>query len=151
MPTVFIAGAAVNLPSLFKEGHVLNAHNAAFLNQIWLKRLSTRLRRLLVLGQIDATSIKAKAAEIHAEELAPYSIAADADADDPVLVEALDMARALITQRMAQENIMPPKNLDNHALAVVEGMPALVEQARMRVEARYQAAAYLLGQAEGAQ
>ena len=126
MPTVFIAGMAVNLPSRFKAGHVLDHADAALGNQIWLKRLAARLRRLLKLGQIDATSIDERVREIHAEELAPYSIAQDADDDDPVLAEAMEMAKALITQRMAQENIPPPKNLDAHARAVIEGVPAIV-------------------------
>ena len=145
MATVFIAGTAVVLPSRFAEGQCLDPLDAALLNQIWLKRLYTRLRRLLALGQLDAQSVEAKIAEMHTEDMTPYSLAQDADEDDPVLLEAIEIAKEIITQRMAQENMMPPKNLDNHAKALVEGMPAIVEQARMRVEARYQAAVALLG------
>lgn len=146
MPTTFIAGLAVNLPSRFKEGYVLDADDAELLNQIWLKRVVSRVRRLLALGQLDAQSIDAKVSEFHAEDLTPYSVATDAAEDDPVLLEAFDMAKELISQRMAKDNVPPPKNLDIHAAALVEGIPALVEQARMRIEMRHQAAAALLSQ-----
>jgi hypothetical protein len=140
MTTAFIGGRAVVLPNIVEAGMPMTDTHAALLTGIWLKRLSSKLRWLLDRGQIDAQGVQIKALELATEDLAPYNIAEDADEDDPVLVEALAMAEAVINSRMAAEGLPPPRNIDQHARALVAAMPALVEKARLRVEARYQAA-----------
>ncbi len=143
MTTVFIANLAVNLPSRFSAGDELDEISARVLHNIWAKRLSARLRWMKDRGELDAQTIQAKAIELARQELAPYSISEDADEDDPIMAEAMTLARDLITARMAAEGIPPPKGLDQHARALVEQVPALVEKARLRVEARFKAAALL--------
>jgi hypothetical protein len=54
------------------------------------------------------------------------------------------MARDLIVQRMAQQGLPPPKGLDEHAKALVKGLPELQERARLRIEARYKAASAVI-------
>lgn len=141
MATVFVNSLAVVLPSRFSEGDIMDETASKVLNSIWLKRLSAKLRWLKDRGEIDALTFRAKAFELAGLDLAPYSIAEDAEDDDPILVEAIDMAKTLITARMAAEGLPPPKGLDLHAKALVDAMPALVEKARLRVEARFRAAA----------
>lgn len=147
MATVFINGLAVNLPSRFAEGQVLTPHQAQVLHEIWLKRIVAKLRWLYNKGEIDAQGLCAKALELAALDLAPYSPVEDAEDDDPVLEEAMIIARDLIVGRMAKEGLPPPKGLDIHAKALVDNLPAITERARLRVEARYQAAASLIGNA----
>jgi hypothetical protein len=141
MATVFINNLAVVLPRRFAAGDTIGEIPARILHNIWLKRFSAKLRWLKDRGEIDAQSMQAKAEELAAQELTPYNIAEDADDDDPILVEAIEIARTLIISRMAAEGISPPKGIDTHARALVDSMPAIVEKARIRVEARHRAAA----------
>lgn len=146
MPVVFIDGKAVTLKSIRVVGEPLTENDADILNHIWLKRISAKLRYLLDRNVIDSTTIQNKARELASEDMAPYSILEDGDDDDPVLVEAIDMAKAIIMSRLTQENLPMPKTLDVHAKELLRGIPALVEKARLRVEARYKAAHDLLGE-----
>lgn len=141
MATAFIAGLAVSLPSRFKEGDILDELSATILWEVQLRRIKARLANLIKKGDINADGIQAKALEINAQDLAPHATLDDDDSEsDPVLEEALTMAKEIITQRMAEAGLPPPKGLDAHAKALVDGMPALQEKARQRVEARYKAA-----------
>ena len=144
MPTVFINGTAVVLATRFTAGQPMSPTGAALLNAIWQKRVAVRLRRLLTLGQIDKNGIPAKIAAFAAEELTPYSIAQDADDNDPVLEEAREVAKAILLHELAKANTPPPRSLDGHIQALIEGMPGIIEQARLRVEARYKAVSDLL-------
>ena len=146
MTTQFIANIAVTLPPRFAAGDILDETGSRVLQSLWLKRINTKLRWLRERGDIDAQGLQAKATELAQADLAPYSVAEDADDDDPVLIEALDIAKSLITARMAAEGLPPPKGLDTHARELVNSLPQLVERARMRVEARYKAAVSLLGE-----
>lgn len=142
MPTVFIANLAIILPIRFAAGDTLEDNAASVLNDIHLRRIKARLRYLLSRGEIDGNEIQAKALELSDSEMLPYLTSDDDDTEsDPVYVEAIAMARELIVSRMAQEGLPPPKGLDLHAKALVDGMPELQERARLRVEARYKAAA----------
>lgn len=142
MPTVFIANLAVVLPVRFASGDTLEDNAASVLNEIHLRRIKARLRYLLSRGEIDGNEIQAKALELSNSEMLPYLTSDDDDTEsDPVYVEAISMARELIVSRMAQEGLPPPRGLDLHAKALVDGMPELQEKARLRVEARYKAAA----------
>lgn len=143
MPTVFIAGLAVALPSRFAAGHICDEQQAAVLQDIKLRRIKTKLRALLQRNEINPDELQAKALELNELPLEPYSVLDDDDTD-PIIAEALSMARAAIISRMAQEGLPPPKGIDTHAKALVEAMPELQEKARLRVEARYQAAAAAL-------
>lgn len=142
MPTAFIANLAINLPVRFAEGGVLDDISAYFLNDIQHRRVKAKLRWLLQRGEINAVELQTKAIELCGQPLAPHSTLDDEDgeASDPILLEALAIARELITQRMARENMAPPKGLDDHARALVNSMPAIMEHARKRIEARYLAA-----------
>lgn len=147
MPTIFIEGTAVALP--YREGEMegdpMQEYQAIILDTILHRRVKARLRWLLDRGEIFAEGIQAKALELCSQPLKPYATLDDGIEDDPILIEAMVIARELITSRMAQENLPPPKNLDAHAKQLVDNVPQIHEQARLRVEARYRAATERLG------
>jgi hypothetical protein len=60
---------------------------------------------------------------------------------DPVMEEALAIAREMIIGRMAEEGLPPPRGINTHARALVDAMPEIQDRARFRIEARYRAAA----------
>ena len=141
MSTVFIDNKAISLPIRFASGDTMDDIAASVLNEIHLQRIRNRLRYALSRGDITADGLQAKADELHSLDLVPHMTLDDDDAEsDPVMQEALSMARELIVTRMANEGLPPPKGLDQHAIALVNGMPALQERARQRVEARLRAA-----------
>jgi hypothetical protein len=143
MPTVFINSLAVMLPSRFAAGDIIDEVAAAVLNDVQLKRIKARLRWALSRGDVNPDGLQARALELSKAELVPYATMDDDDEGetlDPVFVEALAMARELITSQMAKEGLPPPKGLDLHAKALVDANPALQERARLRIEARYRAA-----------
>ena len=141
MPTVFIDNMAVVLPSRFSAGDVLTENSANLLFDIHLRRLKSKLRWLLNRGQILPHELQAKALELNQAEMVPYFTSDDDDiTDDPVQQEAMTMAKGIIISRMASEGLPAPKNIELHAKALVDGMPILLERARLRIEARYQAA-----------
>jgi hypothetical protein len=145
MPTVFVAGVAVNLPRRFSEGDVLTETTAWVLTNVQHNRLTARLRALLTNGHILPAELQARAELLSQEELTPYSVL-DLEEDDPVMAEALSIAKEVINAKLASEGLDVPKNINDHAKALVEAVPAIQEQARLRVEARYQAGATLLGE-----
>lgn len=147
MSTVFIANLAVILPIRFSAGDTIDEIPAEVLNEIQLRRIKSRLRYLLQKGDIASDELQTKAEALVQEDLVPYATQDDDDTeDDPIYQEAMAMARELIVGRMAKEGLLPPKGLDNHARALVDGMPALLEKARLRIEARYNAAAAAIGE-----
>lgn len=140
MPTVYINNLAVVLPSRFAAGDIATDIAAQVLHEVQLRRIKAKLRYLLAKGDINLDGLQDKAIELNEAELVPYGTLDDDDDSDPVLVEALAMARELIISRMAQEGLPPPKGIDAHAKALVDGAPAIQERARLRIEARYRAA-----------
>lgn len=119
----------------------MTENNADVLNDIQTKRIKSKLRYLLQRGDILAHELDAKALELSSLELVPYAtLDDDEEGSDPILSEALNMARELIISRMAQEGLPPPKGIDLHAKALVDAMPEIQEKARLRIEARYNAA-----------
>jgi hypothetical protein len=141
MPTVFIANLAVVLTSRFAAGDIADETAAKMLQEIQLRRIKARLRWLLSRGELAPEELQAKAEALLEVELTPYSTADDDDPEnDPVFVEAMTIARDLIILRMAQEGLPPPKGIDLHAKALLDGMPDILERARLRIEARYRAA-----------
>lgn len=147
MATVFIGQLAVALPAPFAEGDILDETGADVLNFVQRRRVTARLTAMLKKGNIDERQLHAKALELFAQPMTAGVTLDDEDdaMSDPVLAEAMEMARNLITQKLAKENLPPPKNLDEHAKQVVDALPALVEQARQRVETRYRIAAEMAG------
>ena len=144
MPTVFLDTMVVSLPSRFAEGQELDERAAEMLNIILLRRIRAKLRYLLDRGDILVTDLQAKANELVALPMKVASTLDDSEDEDPILLEALNIARDMITARMAQEGLPPPRGLDAHAKALVDGVPAIQEQARKRIEARYLAAQELI-------
>ena len=140
MTTAYIGRFAIDLPSRFTEGDLMDEAAASVLNDIQHRRVMARLRWMKDRGVVDAQTIQAKAVELMLEPLRPYNVAQDADEDDPIFAEALSIARTLISQKMAAEGLPPPKGLDDHAKALISAMPAQIERARLRVEARFKAA-----------
>jgi hypothetical protein len=141
MITVFVDDRPLSLPSRFSSGDIMNDIAAEVLNVIQLRRIKAKLRYLLSHGEVLEDGLQEKLLELLKVDLVPYPTLDDEDADDdPILAEALAIAKDLITKRMAQEGLPPPKGLDLHAKALVDGMPSLMERARLRVEARYLAA-----------
>ena len=147
MPTVFIASQAILLPMRFAPGAMCSEHEAAILHDIQRKRLVARVHYLVQKGELTSDQIQQKVNEFCAAELAPRALLEDDDEGetDPIFAEALDIARTLIITSMAQQGFPPPKGLDAHARALVDGNPTVVEQARLRVEARYRAAVQAIG------
>jgi hypothetical protein len=147
MPTVIIGQMAVTLPRTIHAGEPMTDWQADLLNEIWHRRVAARLRWLLKRGQILPDEIQSKIQTLLNEPLVAHTTFDDYDGaeNDPVMVEAMTIARDLIVGRMAAEGLPPPKGLDQHARALVEGVPEIQEQARKRVEARYVAATAGLG------
>jgi hypothetical protein len=145
MPTVFINNIAVILPSRFALGQALTENAALVLNDVQLKRIKARLRYMLAHGDVNTDGLQDTALALLDTDLVPYATIDDDDENlDPVLEEALSIARELIIGRMAAEGLPPPKGLDVHAKALVDGQPKIQEQARRRIEARYKAAQDIL-------
>lgn len=145
MPIGVIDNIVISFPRKTLAGDLMTEQGAALLCQIQKNRIVSKIRYLLSRGEISQDEIQAKADELASQPLVPYLTLDDEGAEgDPILEEALSMARELIIQRMAQEGLPPPKGLDLHAKALVDNMPALQEKARIRVEARYKAAAAAL-------
>ena len=145
MPIGVIDNLVIPFPRKTLAGDPMTEQGAALLCLIQRNRIVAKIRYLLTRGDISSAEVQAKALELAEQPLVPYLTLDDEGAEgDPILEEALNIARELIVQRMAEEGLPPPKGLDTHAKALVDNMPALQEQARMRVEARYKAAAAAL-------
>jgi hypothetical protein len=114
------------------------------LNIIMFRRIRAKLRYLLDRGEILVTDLQTKANELAAQPLRIASTLDDSEDDDPILIEALSIAKDIICSRMAQEGLPPPRGIDAHAKALVDGLPEIQEQARKRIEARYLAAQELI-------
>lgn len=141
MTTVFIETTAVNLPSRFAAGDIIGEVAANVLNDIQIKRIRVRLAYMLKKGDINPDGLQARANELASQDLAPHVTLDDEDENsDPILAEALLIAKELITRRMAAEGLPVPKGIDIHAKALVDALPELQEKARLRVEARFRAA-----------
>jgi hypothetical protein len=96
-------------------------------------------------GEIDANTASAVLRDLVSAPLQPGATLDDFDGFvDPILEEALAIAKDIIARRMAAEGLPVPKGIDTHAKALVDAMPDLREKARLRVEARYRAAAEAL-------
>jgi hypothetical protein len=144
MPTIFLDSMVVSLPSRFAQGQELDAQAAEMLNIIMFRRIRAKLRYLLDRGEILVTDLQTKANELAAQPLRIASTLDDSEDDDPILIEALSIAKDIICSRMAQEGLPPPRGIDAHAKALVDGLPEIQEQARKRIEARYLAAQELI-------
>jgi hypothetical protein len=141
VPTVFINGFAIVLPRVTKGGDIMTENDADVLNEVQHRRVKARLRWLLKRGEINSHDIQQKAEELCAMPMVAHSTLDDSDEDDPILAEAMNIARELISARMAAEGLPPPKGLDIHAKALVDALPEIQERARQRVAARYNAVA----------
>lgn len=148
MATVFIEGVAVRLPERDgeREGEPMTLRQAQFLDNIQHKRVRAKLRYMFDRGELALSEAQAKANELCAQVPKPY-LTLDDGVDDPILTEAMVIAREVITARMAAEGLPPPKNIDLHAKQLVDNIPELQERARLRVEARYAAAQEVMGEA----
>ncbi len=148
MPIVFIQNQAVNLPVKFRGGDKLDETSAEILNAIHFRRLKAKLKTLQSNGSILLSDLQTKAQELYNLPLVPYATMDDEDnieASDPILAEAMNIARELLTAKLTQEGIEIPKNLDLHARQLVEHMPELHERARLRIETRFQIAQQNMG------
>lgn len=145
MRTVFIGRTALLLKPRPGEqpGDPMTAEHVNILGAILHNRVKARLRYMLERGDILPAELQAKADELCAQPLSAYPLFEN-DSDDPIHSEAMEIARTLITQKMAEERLPPPKNLDTHAKQLVDAVPAIIEKARQRLEARYRAAEDLL-------
>lgn len=147
MQTIFIEGIAVVLP--YREGErpgdPLGPLGAQILDYVLHRRVKAKLRWMLEKGDILKEHVQDKARELCALPLKPHAMIDDSDDADPVLSEAMEIARSVIIARMAAEGLPPPKGIDTHAKQLVDNIPQLVEQARKRIEARYRAAQELIG------
>lgn len=146
MPTIFVNGVAIPLQPRQGElaGDPILVYHAQILDEILHRRVKAKLRYLLERGELYPQDVQAKAEELCAQDLKPYATLDDSDDEDPILIEAMIIARDIIISRMAAEGLPPPKNLDLHAKQLVDNLPHLQEQARKRVEDRYRAATEVL-------
>ena len=142
MPIGVINNLVISFPRKTLAGEAMTEQGAALLCAIQRNRIVAKIRYLLSRGEIAPAEAQAKALELAEHPLVPYLTLDDEGAEgDPILEEAMAIARELIVRRMAEEGLPPPKGLDIHAKALVDNMPAIQEQARVRIEARYKAAA----------
>lgn len=145
MPTVFIANMAVKLPSRFAEGDIATETAAGLLNEIQVNRVRAQLRHAFERGKLAPEELQGKADELMAQPLRPGTTTDDdPETDDPIMHEALSIARELIVSRMAAEGLPPPKGIDTHAKQLVDNMSEIYDKARLRLEARHRAAAEAL-------
>ena len=142
--TIFVQNRAYILPRKTLAGATLCEGKAEILNLILHRRIMAKLRYLLDKGELKAETAQAKAEELCAEDLR-LSDACRAFGEDPVMAEALAIAREHITTQLAKENLPAPKHLDEHAKALIDAMPQILDRARLRLEARYRAAQQALG------
>jgi hypothetical protein len=141
MPIAIIDSMVISFPRKTAQGDPLTEQDAALLCYIQRNRIVSKIRYLLARGEISHAEVQGKANELAEQPMLPYLTLDDEGAEgDPILEEAMAIARDLIVKRMAEEGLPPPKGLDTHAKALVDNMPALLEQARLRVEAKYRAA-----------
>ena len=143
MPIVTIGQLLVKLPASYAAGTILDEVDAEFMDNLRFKRVCAKLYYLIKRGEIAAEELQAKALALWAEKL--QLVNDDDDNDDPIVVEAMTIAREIVTQRMAAVGLPPPKGLDAHAKALVDAVPAIAERARLRVEERYRAASAIIG------
>lgn len=139
MPLTFISGIAVELPQRFTAGQAIDETEAEILSQIHVSRIRGRLGWMLKQGTITEAELPSKAEELALLDLSPLTIN-EADEDDPILAEALIIARDMITQRLASEGLAPPKNLDEHAKVLIDALPHIRAMAVKRLEERHKIA-----------
>jgi polyhydroxyalkanoate synthesis regulator phasin len=140
MPIAFVDNKLLVLPTICHVGKPLTAIDAEMLNEIKINRTMTKLRYLIKRGELNQEEVQAKVNELMQQPLEPYGPLTDDD-NDPITLEAISIATELITTFMAKENLPPPKNITDHAKALIQAMPKIYEQARLRLEAQYRAAA----------
>jgi hypothetical protein len=147
MTLAIIDNRPFNLSLKLKAGDILEEAEAEFLNKILHRRVLAKLRRHLSRGELDPQTLQQKGEELCALGLREIQTTDDDDDfdEDPIMTEAMNIAREIITAQMAKEGLPPPKGIDNHAKALVDGAPHIIEAARARIEARYKAAIAALG------
>lgn len=145
--TVFIHETAIRLRDTFPPGHILTASDAAVLNTIFLNRFVSRMGWKLKRedGAVSAAQIAAWAGEV-AESVALMD--STGEMDDPIREEALQLARDMILEKLAEDNLPSPPGIEVHAEELLEGMPQLLDQAKRRMEIRREVAAQALNALE---
>jgi hypothetical protein len=142
MPTVFIDDIAVPLPARTKGGDEVSDNDAELLNTILHRRVKAKLRWLLSRREIRPDEVQAKADELCDQPMLAHVTLDDSDEYDPIMAEALVIAKEAYMAKAAAEGVpLPePKHLDMHLRYLVNNVPVIQEKARIRVEARYKAA-----------
>jgi hypothetical protein len=131
---MFIANIAIDLPSRFSPGDILDDDSAAVLQHEFIKRLGAQIRWRLSRGEITPNNLLSEALSMaHSFE---FSWTPNDD-DDPLTDEAMIIAKDLIIQQLAADGITIFPNLDNHARTLAQNSPELRKQALTRIETRY--------------
>lgn len=141
---ITIEGHVFNVPTRYEEGHELTANEAAALNQTYHENLRNNF----------AKKVKDKKAngEIEEDVLAQLQTDLDEYAEgyefgvrtgggavrDPVMSEAMDLARTKIFEHLKTKGIkradVSAKQVTEYAKKLLEKNPTIIELARQRVE-----------------
>ena len=129
----FIGNQTVPLPRRAVAGQALTPVEAAILTEIHHARIASQLRYMLAKGTITKRQLQQKAIEL---AKLPLTAGADEDASDPVLLEAIALAKEMLTAEAVREGL-PTKTIEARAKAVVDANPALRAKAQERLAAKY--------------
>ena len=138
MPLAQIDGITLELPLLFNAGDIIDDDGAWALNEMMLTRLRERTRWRLRQGVVTTITVQSVVEEM--VSAFTFDSGEPCDVDEPVMEEAITLAREMITKSLAKDGLPPPKNLEEHAKTLAEQSDQLRERARLRVEARLNAA-----------
>lgn len=119
-------------------GNKITREEALILNKMYEKRWHSALVSWISRNQArnpTREEIISKSEEIWSK----IDLSSPEDGSDPVRKEAESLARELIERHLIAENFPIPSNLDQHIDAILDANPAILAQARIRVDARNRA------------
>jgi hypothetical protein len=142
---ITIAGHVHTVPHPYHEGYVLTANEAKALNQTFgenlRNNLASKLKELLEAGNYEPASFQATVDEYAKTYEFGHRSSGGARGPrlDPVAKEALDLAKAKLTEALRKKGKSPSDisaaDFTSLAKQILEKHPALMELARERVAA----------------
>lgn len=152
-PTVnaTVAGQIVKMPMPYAEGHTCNANEAAALNQTFRENVSNNVRKKVEEAAANGAD-EGTIQKIVSDFASTYEFSASGGGGrttDPVMKEALDIARNKIKEKLVANGVaassIDSKELTRLAHEAVERHPQLLEAAKAIVESRKATTQSVLG------
>lgn len=151
---ITIAGSVFPVSQPYAEGHVVTLAEAKALNQVRAENIRNNMASKVKAAtesptdECNASNIAALVAAYDAEyQFTLASVGGGKRSVDPVEVEALKIARALLSEALKTKGISItklPEEVRNAKIAEISESDAVLKEARKRVEARKKQAADLL-------